>query len=513
MTMVILSRLHREFREIFPGLINGALVIALASCLSGCATIGHDSRNQAVLIRSEPPGATITMKGNYVGQTPMYVLVPREKHPKLTLSRDHHETDIELKTKYRWGASFFSNLVFYIGAPVGWLVDVVSGSAWNPQDPDSIVLPGKKTRDEALPPPANVAIAPPKADTLELSNAALPVLEEAINERKKILGYHLLPYEKSLPLFLARGFDFDGSGTVDEQRMLNQSLEASGVWHSAFIRKGPSLILEAELEDTRTHKIIDEIDLTLDPSDERSKAFTQGFHFFELPNAVTFSLSTQYFTFDRPGFGSVSLQAADTHVWWQKGLQYLSTISITNLPVYRPGRSGRWSLNFIPMLRLSRRDLVANGSKDIDGQNFTRWLGAVGYGPEIGYQIGKHYLYLDLNVYEVWTNVSWSQRGQDFSVTQSGQQIASEVGYLYLYNDIWSARVFFSSFPENSDVWREALNKSSNGSIGSSNEGVANNSTIGISLGFSFEPFLVRTFREKIRKAPNVSPAPNQAAR
>lgn len=498
--------------------------LAFAAAFStGCATIGHDARNQAVLIQSSPPGADITLDGKAVGQTPMYVFVPREKHPQLTLSRDGVSKTVEIKTKYRWGASFFSNLVFYVGAPIGWLVDYATGSAWMPQDPAPANFKSDKvlslddasitdTIDDELPPITSVAIAPPHAESLELSNAAIPVLKEAMGERQALFGYKLLPYDETLPQFLHRGYDYDGSGSEDEKRFLYQSLGVQGVWHSSFVRDGDSMKLEAQLEDTRTRSVADEIDIMLDPSDERSQAYAQGFHLITLPNAVTFSLSTQYFTYDRDGASSISLQAADTNVWWQKGLQYLSAMSITNLPVYRPGRAGRWLINFIPILRISRRDLVANGA-DIEGQNFTRWLGAVGYGPEIGYQIGKHYFYFDIDLNATWTDISWTQRGQDYSTTKTGFQTSLEFGYLYSINDIWSLRVFAASFPENSEAWREALNKTSMGAVGAQAQGAANNSTAGISIGFNYEPFLVRTFREKIRKAPMPPPTPYQASR
>ncbi len=486
--------------------------------MSGCATIGHDAMNQAVLVQSDPPGAVINLDGKVVGSAPMYVLVPRERNPKLTLSRDGIERRVDLKPKYRWGASFFSNLVFYVAAPVGWIIDIVSGSAWNPQDPEIVSLRmkeasrDKKILEQALPPFTEVAIAPPKADSLELSNAAIPVLEEAISERKGFSSYHILPYDQSLPLFLARGFDYDGNGSDDEKRMLYQSLNANAVWHTSFIQDGDSMKLGAELEDTRTHRITDKFNLLLDPSDERSKAFTQGFKLFSLPNAVTFSLSTQYFNYDRSDAGSVSLQAADAGYWWQKGLQYLSQVSITNLPVYRAERAGRWSLNFIPILKISRRDVIANRAADVDGQEYVRWLGAVGYGPEVGYQVGRHYLYADLNFNAVWTDISWSHGAQAFSITKYALQTSVEVGYLYSINDIWSLRIFASSFPENSEAWGEALRKTSLNSFAPQAQGTASNSIVGISGGFSYEPFFVRTFREKIRKAPSQSPAPVQAS-
>ena len=501
----------------FSRLILIAGLSALA--LNGCATIGHDGRNQAVLIQSTPPGADINLDGKLVGQTPMYVFVPREKQPELSLSRDGETKKVELTTKYRWGASFFSNLVFYVGAPVGWLIDYATGSAWNPQDPkvvsfknDKAVSLDDESLDDELPPIKSVAIAPPHADSLELSNAAIPVLKEAIGERQMLLQYKLLPYEQSLPQFLHRGYDFDASGDGDEKRFLYQSLNTEGVWHSTFVRDGDSMKLRAQLEDTRTRTIADEFDIKLDPSDERSRAYAQGFNLFSLPNAVTFSSSTQYFTYERPNAGTISLQAADANLWWQKGLQYLSALSITNLPMYRPDRSGHWSVNFFPLFRISRRDLVANGSMEIDGQNFTRWMGAIGYGPEVGYQVGKHYFYLDGILNATWTDISWRQGGVDSGVTKTGFQTSLEFGYVYLLSDIWSLRLFAASFPENSEAWREALYRTSQGAIGGQAEGAANNSSAGISIGFNFEPFLVRTFREKIRKAP-VNLTPYQANR
>lgn len=104
--------------------------LSLIACLTlaGCATL-KDSASQSVPFVSTPEGATILRDGVSVAQTPAYVEVSRRAPRGMALATRTGPRDVELKRHYRWGASFWSNLIFLWGAPVGWAVDLISGAA------------------------------------------------------------------------------------------------------------------------------------------------------------------------------------------------------------------------------------------------------------------------------------------------------------------------------------------------------------------------------------------------
>lgn len=491
-----------------------SLLLAAASCLeSGCATMAQDAAGQAIWVRTDPPGANIKVRGDMVGQTPLYVIVPRMPNPKLYLSRDGIEKEVAIKTRYRWQASFFSNFIFYVFAPAGWLIDLLTGRAWAPEDPPMISF--RKPDDKKiylLSYPDAVAIAPPLASSLPLSDASLPILQQAIESRRRQLAayYSVLPYESTLSLFLKHGFDFDGDGNYDDERMVFERLDADAIWRSTLISMDDGLHLDARLEDKRNHQTIDELHILLDTPSWASEAYETGRRLFGLPNAVTVSLSTQNFTVDRSPNNPVTLQPSNEGEWWRKGLSYLSAVSITNIPSYRPGRSGRWQFSLYPVLRVSHRDFIATGAADLDGQTYSRWLVALGYGPELGYQVHRSYFYSNLIFSEAWTQVSWRFNETDSSTTNFAPLVSGEAGYIYSLSEFWNLRLFFNASAENGDTWKDAVSRTSKQGLPASSktDNIANISTVGISVGYSFEPLLVRGFREKEKAHKFEPPAP-----
>ncbi len=480
------------------------LLLGVASAFGtmGCATIGLDPGGQAVWIRSDPPGANVQINDEEVGETPVYAVVPRSIYPKLYLSRDGVRKEVHVETRYRWQASFFSNLVFYVFAPIGWAVDLLDGRAWNPQDP--AVVSFRKPGDHKaypLPYPEAVAIAPPMADSLARSDAALEIMQreaEAMRERRGA-HYSILPYESTAPLFLKRGFDFDGQGSYDEHRMLFAALDADAVWNSKLTSKDDGLHLDAILEDKRTREPVDEFHLLVDASEGVAESYEHGRRLFGLPNAVSVALTSQTFNIDHDPLGQVLLRPADDRSWWQQALSYLNAVSITNIPSYRSGRSGRWQLSAYPLLRVSHRDFVARGSQDIDGQDFSRWLVALGYGPELAYQFARSYIYGNIFGNVAWSEISWTARQRKFSETNASLLISTELGYVYSISDVWSVRLFTNAAAENNDGWQKALSQASTSAqiFKIKEDAVPTILTTGISIGYSFEPLLVRGFHVK----------------
>jgi hypothetical protein len=197
--------------------LSRMLCLTLLVTLSGCATIGGNDDPQAVLIQSDPPGASILIDGQDRGKTPRFVVMPRAYRPRFNLEWHGKTTPVELDTHYRWTKSFWSNLIFLQLAPIGWLTDMLTGGAWEAKDPNIIDLDKSDGRAKATSrPPKTVAIAPPQADSIGIADAGAQALEETLNRGRN--GFKVLPYRDTLTTFVGHQYDYDGAPEKQEDR-------------------------------------------------------------------------------------------------------------------------------------------------------------------------------------------------------------------------------------------------------------------------------------------------------
>lgn len=111
------------------------VAVPLASCASILAP-GPD----LIAVSTEPPGAGVTVGGNYIGKTPLTLSMPRKGYTGDEIVFALHGYD-ERKVKIASGVNgaVFGNLLF--GGVLGFIVDGVSGnsSRWS-TDPIHVVL-------------------------------------------------------------------------------------------------------------------------------------------------------------------------------------------------------------------------------------------------------------------------------------------------------------------------------------------------------------------------------------
>jgi hypothetical protein len=490
-----------DFREMLR--TKASLKFLIAGCLlslsSGCATVGRDPFAQAVFVKTDPPGAQISVEGKEIATSPAYVLVPRKKEPEIVLSLDGETKTVKVPTKYRWSESFASNFWLYIAAPIGWGVDLLTGAAWNPEDPPLVSL--RKPGDEAtypLPDPKRVAIEPPLANSQPLSDRAGHALEQVLQQEQAAQPYYqLLPFDETLPQFIHRGSDFDARGSYDNERNLYARLHPDAIWRSKLSLEEGDYVLNAELQDVRTKEILDNTKVQFDSGGSLARTWAWAYDLLNLPNTLTVSNVNQGMTLERAnGLQPIELRRANASSWVEQGLNYLSALSLTNIPTYRTGRPARWQLSAYPLVLISRKVLSARGAPDLEDREFYRWWASIGYGPELGYQVSRSYIYANFFVHFAWTEISWRDRNEDHSITKTFVSPAAEIGYLYSLTDNWSVRGFVSTITENADAWKAALTRSSN-LIGGPNEFVGDtmNTTVGISFGYSFEPFITSAIK------------------
>jgi hypothetical protein len=119
-------------------ILGWALVAACAFGGLGCATVvSGGGGNQKVKIVSEPPGADVTVDGQFVGAAPVEVLLERKSTHIVDLSAGGYEPT-RLAVNSRFNPWVIGNVVF--GGLIGVVVDLATGATYH-LSPDELTVP------------------------------------------------------------------------------------------------------------------------------------------------------------------------------------------------------------------------------------------------------------------------------------------------------------------------------------------------------------------------------------
>jgi hypothetical protein len=100
----------------------------LVSSISGCATITRGTE-QALVVESEPSGATVTLSNGMTGSTPTSFKVKRKDNLVVTVSKPGYETakiNVTSQIASNGGAAMAGNIL--AGGIIGVAVDAGSGA-------------------------------------------------------------------------------------------------------------------------------------------------------------------------------------------------------------------------------------------------------------------------------------------------------------------------------------------------------------------------------------------------
>ena len=466
------------------------LALFASLLMLGCASLRPSEYHQAVLIRSEPAGAKIFSDGQAIGLTPSYVRLRRQAAPRIEIRSAENSVAVKLDTKYRWSSSFFSNLIFYICAPIGWAVDFLTGNAWNIQDSPIVKVTdqnqkSRKTRLNIK--PDSYAIAPPLADSLELSDAAGRSLEIVLQSEHA--SPVLLDYDKTLPTFVSQGYDFDGRPEPENRRNLYHLLQTTGIYESELKVVDDKTTLTTRAYDSLNKTYGVEKVLVLESDPNQTAGFWNWHNWLRLlPNTLSFDSTNDHMTWaltnGQGSSQSVQLGTKHGQDTWDQIANAVTAINLTNLPIRRLGRASRIQLSFVPAAHLSHQSLQAENNPAFHDTPFTRtWISA-GYGIELGWQVSRNYLYLNFVPQAYWDRIDWRAGDENQSRTGIGLTLQTELGYLYFITDHWNASIFTRSFSEDKDTWGRALASAS----GQPNDsaGTLTRSLVGVSVGYRF---------------------------
>lgn len=449
------------------------MVIAGSACtlFTGCASMTRDGSHQTVLIRSEPPGATIFFQGKNVGRTPELIEIERSIRPEIELNTATGKQEYELPTKYRWGKSFGRNFVFLTYAPIAWLVDFLTGTAWEVKDTDPI--PIKLSKNDLGSPkpvhkPPHAVIAPPRSSSVTMSDEGGRALERSLREtyQAKPDSGLVRPYEETLPLFIEQEYEF-GTSDVNSRRRLQKALKADTLYESFVEPDADGWLLKSEAHDVYEQTRKPGPTLRLGRDAAGPLVFGVGFGLKPwwariLPDTIGLDFVNEQMKLNLLG-ATYDLTPVHVEEWWATGLRYISAINISSTPDRRREFQSRWEFGAVPSLSFSRKTLKVSGLPPSPGvfletqPEFTRWSLAGGYGLEVGYLFGRHYVYFDVIPIFNWSQISWRQNAEDRHATRATISGRTEFGYSYVFDSNWVMKLFTRSQGENNELWQDVF--------------------------------------------------------
>lgn len=451
---------------------------------TGCASMDSFEFKQPVKLLSDPPGAKVFYGPEYLGTTPGYIRVPREKNPRLTyLFPNGEKQQVKLDTSYRWGGSFASNLFWMTLAPLGWAWDLQRGTAWNIKDPEVFRLKGAHDWPKILPPKV-VAVAPPVIDEHNSISSLGLTIENRLRNSE---SFEVLDYEKTEGNFR---YNRSYQGLSDQESdlyRLYSTLRADHILESKGELHGDKYHVHAELRDIVTGRVDKVYDWEVTPPNEPDEATVfrryvkRSFHL--IPNTVFIS-STNF---------SPAIEINHVN---QKGKEspHDSTLEeiadkITSISIARLDRSnfdirGHWVFDFVPLLMVSKKNIVFPDWNPLKDTEFRRWLVNAGYGLETGY-IGRYgFVYIDLIPSVAWTQVKYDGPAASGTIQTTKLIFTYEIGYSYFFSDHIVGRVHARVVQEDEKAWGNAIRSASGFDVqtGSMGSGYG-----GISIGYYFD--------------------------
>lgn len=109
---------------------NGFIVVLMAIIAvsqNGCATV-VSGKTQDVMIRSNPPGATVKIDEIVMGTTPMVANIVRKKRHAISISKPGYQ-EVSQGTTRGFNGWYLGNIL--LGGIIGLIVDPITGAMYD----------------------------------------------------------------------------------------------------------------------------------------------------------------------------------------------------------------------------------------------------------------------------------------------------------------------------------------------------------------------------------------------
>ncbi len=425
--------------------------------LSACASLDYEDYRQPVLILSDPPGAKIYEGRRFLGTTPAYARVSRGRKPRLRLVSESGESrDVRLKTEYRWRDSGAMNLLLLTLAPVGWLADWATGTAWRVSDPPVQTFGSGGKWPQAREPKV-IAIAPPATEDMDISDGLGMAIESKLRASRKV---KVLDYETTAPAFQFYQAGAGPPGDKENRYRLIDELKADHILYSQSKRKGDAFYVTSHLNDVVSGQTSEVYNFQVTPGESLKGEFTRrrwSSHFFHLlPNTffLNFSGYTPNLTVDDVEYQGKEAAAEDSV---DRYLKYLSAISIATLQRPMANVRGQWTFDFVPAVVLSKKTMEFPRFAPVAGVQFERLYASAGYGFEAGYLWRHGHAYLDFIPTYTWSQVSYTTLTREGTAARHSIQSVLEIGYNKFFSEHFVGRLFVRNVAEDIQLWSKVL--------------------------------------------------------
>lgn len=166
----------------------------------GCASL--DGRRQTLFVEVSSGVGEVVAPEAAVGETSRLVNVERQTSA-LFLKTDAGLQKVKLQSRYRWVDSFFANFIFLGFAPVGWVVDLITGAAWEIENPGPIDLPALAKNKGHLEQQKShsrlrLVVAPPRAGSQRASDEVGEQIISRLRIDPSYSKFEIMDYRTSL---------------------------------------------------------------------------------------------------------------------------------------------------------------------------------------------------------------------------------------------------------------------------------------------------------------------------
>ncbi len=362
-----------------------ALVLLIAT---GCASITN--RHQYVRVVPESEDTDIYYDGDKVGQGASTVYITRSKHPKIVFKKDAKESHINLDTTYRWGHSFGGNILIYPYTPGGWLIDYMTGAAWEAEDR---IDPAKEYK---LKNTSRLIILP----TTNTNSVDSRMMGRRIERWLQVNqpGLHALPFDTTYYQIVGMGFDHESAEIPDDTDTFNELVYETRATHLVFSEYDDyKKVINLAIYSPYSEKVVKRFSIPHTDTHVSQSAWNWFYtEIFEVvPN--TFSIGTLE-TFYSGCAEQPDLTARYCAASGKRSvLSYLSSISLTSVLHYRKRQPWRVYFRFYPDFSISNNQVEFDKSETTLPDLDMDWVFmSMGYGPRFSFILPVGELFMEL---------------------------------------------------------------------------------------------------------------------
>ncbi len=376
----------------------------------GCASI--TDRHQYVRVVPDTSSTEIFYNNQKVGQGASTLYITRSKRPHFKFKSNGQLRPINLETSYRWGQSFGGNILLYPYTPGGWLIDYITGAAWDAEDRVDTKKEYDVNKDSRL-------LILPTTNTNSVDSRLMgQSIQKWLEQNRPDL--YVLSFDKTYYGVVGMGFDHESAKVPKDADAFNELIHAEKVTHLVF-SDYDSYKKEVHLHiySPYNEKVVQRYTLPNVESEVNKSTWNWIYsEAFEIvPNTLSIgTLNTLYSGCASRANGDLSYCAQSGK---ESALSYLSSISLTSVLHFRKRSPWGFYFRFYPDFNISYNQVeFAKADPSLPDLDLDWIFMSMGYGPRLSFilPIGELFLeispfiamnYLRLHSKPVYDNTHW----------------------------------------------------------------------------------------------------------